>query len=118
VERAFETETQAFRASDLYLSMHGERRSASNSFQAGLAQGICEKLRTLRRSRDSNLRTASGRDLVPMKAAIVDEELAKLGLILQSRAGGSSRRILTGAYEAGEAAGRRFELTPAIANAA
>jgi hypothetical protein len=118
VERAFETETHAFRATDLYLSMQGERRSASNSFQIGLAQGISDKLLALRRSRDSHLRTASGRDLVPMKAAMVDDELAKLGLDLHTRTGGGSRRILTDAFEAGEAAGKRFEFTPAIANAA
>ncbi|HEY1856364.1 DUF2786 domain-containing protein [Acidocella sp.] len=48
VERAFETETNVFRASDIYFEMAGERRSATNSFQTGLAHGISDKLQALR----------------------------------------------------------------------
>jgi hypothetical protein len=119
VERAFATETAAFRAGDLYGRMHGERRSATNSFEIGLARGICDKLRAMRAARDAHLRSASGRDLVPMKAAIVDDEVAKLGLDLRAREMGQrSRRVLTDAFQAGKAAGQRFEFAPAITRAA
>jgi hypothetical protein len=118
VERAFETETDAFRAGDLYARMAGERRSATNSFQIGLARGISGKLQALRTARDASRRSASGRDLVPVKAAMVEEELAKLGLDLQARGLGRDRRVLADAFREGETAGQRFEFTPAITEAA
>lgn len=118
VERAFETETNVFRASDIYFEMAGERRSATNSFQIGLARGISDKLHALRAARDAGARSASGRDLVPMKAAIVDEEMQKLGLNLSSRILGRGKRVLTDAFAAGEVAGQQFEFAPAITQAA
>jgi len=98
VERAFATETAAFRAGDLYGRMHGARRSATNSFEIGLARGICDKLRAMRAARD---------------------EVAKLGLDLRAREMGQrSRRVLTDAFQAGKAAGQRCEFAPAITRAA
>jgi hypothetical protein len=114
VERAFDTETDAFRAGDLYLQMAGERRSATNSFQIGLAHGIGDKLHSMRTARAAVMRSASGRDLVPVKAAMVDEEMAKLGLSFSSRALGRGKRVFADAFKAGEAAGQRFEFAPAI----
>jgi hypothetical protein len=118
VEHAFETETDAFRTGDLYFEMAGERRSATNSFQTGLARGIAGKLQTLRAARDTGLRSASGRDLVPVKAAMVAEEMEKLGLNLSRRDVGGARRVLSDAYAAGEAAGQRFEYAQAVTHAA
>ncbi len=115
VERAFETETNAFRASDIYFEMAGERRAATNSFQTGLARGISGKLHAIRVTREASMRGGSGRDLVPAKAAMVEEEMEKLGLSLSSRALGRGKRVLTDAFAAGEAAGQRFEYAPAIA---
>jgi hypothetical protein len=118
VENAFETETDAFRTGDLYFEMAGERRSATNSFQTGLARGIAGKLQTLRSARDAATRSASGRDLVPVKAAMVDEEMAKLGLNLTRRTLSGAKRVLSDAYAAGEAAGSRFEYAAAVTHAA
>ena len=118
VERAFAIETDKFRAGDLYARMAGERRSATNSFQIGLARGISGKLAALQTARDASRRSASGRDLVPVKAAMVEEEMAKLGLDLQMRALASRRRVLADAFREGEMAGDRFEYTPAITKAA
>ena len=118
VERAFETETDAFRAGDLYTRMAGERRSATNSFQIGLGRGICSKLQAMQTARSASRRSVSGRDLVPVKAAMVDKELAKLGLDLHTREMGRRKRVLTDAFTAGEAAGQRFEFSPAITQAA
>jgi Protein of unknown function (DUF2786) len=118
VERAFDTETAAFRAGEVYARMEGERRSASHSFQVGLATGIYSKLHELRSARDEHRRSASGRDLVPVKAAVVDEEVEKLGLDLHVRSVGRRRQVITDAYAEGEAAGQRFEYVPAVAAAA
>ena len=118
VERAFETETDAFRASEIYIAMAGERRSATSSFQTGLARGISDKLHASRAARDAVMRSASGRDLVPVKAAMVDEEMEKLGLSLTRRVLSRGKRVLSDAYAAGQAAGERFEYSPAITQAA
>ncbi len=114
VERAFDTETDMFRAGEIYLELAGERRSATNSFQIGLARGIAGKLGSMREARDAVMRSSSGRDLVPAKAALVDEEMAKLGLNLQRKGSSRGKRVLRDAYAAGEAAGQRFEFADAI----
>ena len=69
-------------------------------------------------AREAIRRSVSGRDLVPVKAAIVDDALARLGLDLHRRQIGHGRRVLADAYAAGEAAGQRFEFFPAITEAA
>jgi hypothetical protein len=118
VERAFRTETDRFRAGALYAEMATERRCATHSFQVGLARGICDKLAQMQTAREASRRSVSGRDLVPVKAAMVDDALARLGLDLHRRQIGHGRRVLADAYSAGEAAGRRFEFFPAITEAA
>jgi hypothetical protein len=118
VERAFETETNSFRAGVIYARRTGDRRTATNSFQVGLSEGIAAKLHSLSEARIATRRSSSGRDLVPVKAAMVDEEMAKLGLDLRKRGVSQRRRLLKDAYEAGEAAAERFEITPGIERAA
>jgi hypothetical protein len=118
IERAFDTETDIFRAGDLYAGMAGERRRATNSFQIGLASGITGKLRALRAARDAHRISLSGRDLVVVKASMVDAEIEKLGLNLQAKCGKRGRRVLSEAYDAGKSAGEQFEYMPAIPSAA
>jgi hypothetical protein len=60
------------------------------------------------------MRTASGRDLVQVKEAILEEELAKLGLRFRSRGTGRGRSVLRDAYEVGHQTGDRFEYRPGI----
>jgi hypothetical protein len=118
VERAFRTEADRFRAGALYADMAAARRSATHSFQVGLARGICDKLAQMQTAREASRRSVSGRDLVPVKAAMVDDALARLGLDLHRRQIGHGRRVLADAYAAGEAAGKRFDFFPAITEAA
>ena len=58
------------------------------------------------------MRADGGRDLVPVKAVVVDEELDKLGLRFHARGGSKGRYVLRDAYEAGYEAGDRFEYWP------
>jgi hypothetical protein len=118
VERAFRTETDKFRAGALYAGLAGTRRSATHSFQVGLGRGICDKLAQMQGARAASRRSLSGRDLVPLKAVMVDAALAKLGLDLHRREIGHGRQVLADPYTAGEAAGHRFEFRPAITEAA
>lgn len=119
VERAFETETKQFKRGDIYLGHRsGDRHSATRSFQTGLAHGIANKLRELRDRRDTAMRDATGRNLVPVKEAVIDDELAKLGLSFHTRGGTRGRYVLPAAYKAGQEAGDRFEYRPGIADKA
>ena len=115
IDRAFETETERFRAGEIYAATHSrDRRGATKSFQMGLARGIRAKLHELRQAREAALRSASGRDLVPIKASIVEDEMVKLGLTLRARSRAARRYVLTDAYEAGHEAGKRFEYRPGL----
>jgi hypothetical protein len=115
VEQAFETETARFKSGTLYAEhASSERRSATTSFQTGLAHGIANKLHALHAERETAMRVSSGRDLMPIKAALLDEELDKLGMTFQTRSGQKGRQVLSDAYHAGQAAGDRFEFRPGI----
>ena len=116
IELAFASETAAFARGTLYAELvSGERRSATNSFQIGLARGITAKLRSLHQAREPTWRS-SGRDLVPIKASVIDDELAELGLNFRRRGRASKRYIMADAYEAGQVASGRFELRTGLAN--
>lgn len=115
VEEAFETETDLFKSGTLYAEHPpGQRREATSSFQTGLAHGIASKLRALHVGREAAMRTTTGRDLVPIKEAVLDEELAKLGMTFQARSGQKGKRVLSEAYHAGHEAGGRFEYRPGV----
>ena len=115
VEQTFVTETGLFKRSELYAQHRSsERRSATQSFQTGLAHGIAGKLDQLHREREAAIRAAGGRDLVPVKAVVVDEDLARLGLRFHARGGGKGRHVLRDAYAAGHEAGEQFEYRQGI----
>jgi hypothetical protein len=111
---AFVSETAAFQGGDFYRSADsGHRRSATNSFQLGLARGINQKLQTLRQARDVASTGSTGRALVPVKDSMIDDEMERLGLTFHRRST-ARRRVLPTAYNAGKEAGERFEYRPGI----
>jgi hypothetical protein len=108
---AFATETAAFQRGEFYGPLDsGQRRSATNSFQVGLAQGIVGKLHTLRQARET---VSDGRALVPVKQSIVDAELERLGLTLR-RVNATRRTVVSDAFDAGKVAGEKFEYRAGI----
>jgi len=115
IEKTFETETSVFQNGNFYRKLHSsQRRQGTSSFQLGLSRGIMVKLDTLRREREAAMHRSSGRDLMVVKASVVDEELEKLGITLKSKAIGGKKYVLTDAYEAGQEAGERFEYRAGI----
>jgi hypothetical protein len=96
------------------MMVGGEKRSAVNSFQVGLARGVSVKLETLKAERNAAVFNSTGRDLVPIKTSVIDEEFENLGLSLYAKNVSSRRRVLADAYEAGRAAGRKFEVRAGI----
>ena len=114
IAAAFVSETWSFQTGPVYnASPPAHRRTATTSFQFGMARGIVGKLETLRRSREASNARAPGKALVPVKQSIIETELGLLGLHL-TRASGSRRRVMPEAYEQGKAAGARFEYRPGI----
>ena len=106
----FESETWAFRKGEIYSELAGgDRRTASNSFQLGLANGINAKLMSLKADRHAAMVKTSGRDLVPLKTSVVEEELEKLGMNFVSKGAKRKRYVDAQAYRAGDVAGRAFE---------
>jgi hypothetical protein len=108
IEEAFETETGAFKRSELY-EQHpsAKRRSATTSFQAGLGHGICAKLDRLKAERAAAFRASGGRDLVPVKRDVIEDELAALGMRLKSLQTGR-KNLLAKAYKKGRVTGENL----------
>src|SRR5580704_15224177 len=84
IDIAVRTELGRYKTSREYLRFwHNERHMANASFALGMVSSIATKLAAMKTERDAANRS-TGRDLVVVKAAIVDEELAKLDLNLRS----------------------------------
>lgn len=83
------------------------------SFMIGMAVSIADKLTAMKVERDDANRAATGRDLMVVRHAIVESEFAKLDLNLR-RGRASGKKVATGAFEAGQAAGQSLSLHPAV----
>ena len=104
----FATETARFKNEDSTIAS-STRRISTRSFQIGLAHGIRDKLRSMKAERDAANRLSTGRDLVPIKASVIEDELEKLGLSFHAKGQARKRRIAPDAYHAGREAGQKFE---------
>jgi hypothetical protein len=117
IEEAFETETAAFKRSELYDSHpSAKRRSATTSFQAGLGHGICAKLDRLKAERAAAFRASGGRDLVPVKRDVIEDELAAMGMRLKVLQTGR-KNLLAMAYKKGRVTGENLEWEEKLAQA-
>ena len=113
IDRSMLIEVARFKCTPGYLGYRpGDRKTASNSFLHGMAASIAAKLREMKAQRDEAHR-ATGRDLVLVKAALVDEELAKLGMSFTTRRQ-APRTIAKHAFYSGHAAGRKIVINPGI----
>lgn len=79
------------------------------SFLIGMAVSIADKLTVMKSEREQAVKLKSGRDLVVVRQAVVEAEFAKLDLNLR-RGQGSGKKVATGAFEAGRAAGQSVTL--------
>jgi len=98
------------------LFQHKHRHMANASFALGMVASIGDKLLAMKAERDE-ISLGTGRDLVVLKASVVEAELEKLNLNLrQSRR--ANRTVSQSAYEAGGEAGASVTLNPAIRSGA
>ena len=62
---------------------HQDRHLANSSFTLGMVASIADKLTAMKQERDA-VKNGTGRDLVVLKASVVDAELARLDLKLRT----------------------------------
>ena len=85
---------------------------ANSSFTLGMVGSIADKLTAMKRERDA-VNNGTRRDLVVLKASVVDAELGKLDLKLRT-VRRATRMVSPTAYEAGEIAGASLAVNPGI----
>src|SRR5260370_33798696 len=83
---------------------------ANSSFALGMVACIADKLKAMKTERDA-VNNGTGRDLVVLKASVVDAELQKLGLKLRT-VRRATRMVSPTAHEAGGAAGPSLAINP------
>jgi len=99
-------------SADYQRFRHQERHMANASFTLGMIASISAKLTAMKARRDQ-ANTGAGRDLVVLKASVVDAELDKLDLKLKT-VRRATRMVSPEAYDAGGAAGAALALSRAI----
>jgi hypothetical protein len=85
---------------------------ANSSLMLGMVASIADKLTAMKRKRDA-VNNGTGRDLVVLKASVVDAELERLDLKLRT-VHRATRTVAPAAYEAGEVAGASLALNRGI----
>jgi hypothetical protein len=113
IDNAVRSELGRYKNSAGYQGFrHQDRHVANSSFTLGMIASVADKLRAMKRERDA-VKDGSGRDLVVLKASVVDAELAKLDLNLRTvSVPGITRMVSPTAYEAGEAVGASLTINP------
>ena len=113
VDGAVRTELGRYKTTPEYKSFrHQERHVANASFALGMVASIADRLIAMKEARD-RANESTGRSLVVVKGAVVESELAKLGLQLRT-VEAPGRMVDPLAYEAGGAAGGRMAIHPGI----
>ena len=113
VDGAVRQELGRYKTSPEYRRFrHQDRHLANASFALGMVASIAYKLIAMKAERD-RLKAGGGRDLVVVKAAVVEAELDKLGLNLRT-VPSATRMVSPDAYDAGGAAGAALAINPGI----
>jgi hypothetical protein len=116
VDNAVRSELGRYKNSAGYRRFrHQDRHVANSSFTLGMVASIADKLIAMKRERDA-VNHGTGRDLVVVKASVVDAELEKLDLKLRA-VHHATRMVSPAAYEAGGTAGASLAINPAICGA-
>lgn len=114
ISAAIGSSTVRYRLTRDYLSLpKREKSTASTSFGIGMAISISSKLRDMKHARDQKTE-AAGRDLVVVKAAVVDRELERLNMTFREPGRTARRYVSEHAFNAGQVEGRNLSLNPAL----
>jgi len=91
---------------------HQDRHIANSSFTLGMIASVADTLKAMKRERDV-VTNGTGRDLVVLKASVVDAELKKLDLKLRT-VRRTTRVVSPTAYEAVGVAGDSLAINPGL----
>lgn len=104
-----------FRRSEQFQNAYaGERPKLRQSFQVGMASRLSTRIRKMKDEQRSEDKVSSGRDLVVVKNAIVEDEWAKTGIDLKSRKASRGPSLNSKAYGAGVTAADKVALNPGV----
>lgn len=113
IDNAVRAELGRYKNSAEYRRFRNQDRHVANSsFTLGMVASIANKLTAMKAERDA-VKNGNGRDLVVLKASVVDAELEKLDLKLRTLRR-ATRMVSPMAYEAGGAAGASLPINPGI----
>jgi hypothetical protein len=111
IDLAVRSELGHYKTSREYQQFrHQDRHLANASFTLGMVTSIAEKLTTMKAGRDQANNDA-GRHLVVLKSAVVDAELDRLDLKLET-VRRPTRMVSPDAFHAGGTAGASMTITP------
>jgi len=111
IDLAVRSELGRYKTSKEYQQFrHQDRHMANASFTLGMITSIAEKLAVLKGRRDQANNDA-GRHLVVLKSTVVEAELSRLDLKLET-VRRSARMVSPDAYDAGGAAGMSLVINP------
>ncbi len=106
VDATMKGEAEAYKRARKVISY---RHDEGRSFLTGMAVAIGDSLMAMKAERDRANHAASNRDLVVVKHEVVEAEFDRLGLALKE-GGASGKKLSAAAFDAGLAAGERFEM--------
>ena len=114
INHAMRTELEAFRTAHPYLRAT-MLRSASKSFQQGLAARVADRLKDMHQARDATVaaQRSTGTALMLVKHRVVDDAFRETEIRLVSTGGLTQARV-NGAFRHGMAAGDRVNLNRPI----
>ncbi|WP_419254490.1 DUF7168 domain-containing protein [Caulobacter sp. ErkDOM-YI] len=113
VDMAVRSELGRYKTSaDYQRFRHQDRHLVNGSFTLGMITSIAAKLTAMKAQRDQT-NHGTGRDLVVLKASVVQAELDRLDLKLTT-VRRANRTVSPDAYDAGGAAGASLALHPVI----
>jgi hypothetical protein len=113
VDIAVRSELGRYKTSaDYQRFRHQDRHLVNGSFTLGMITSIAAKLTAMKAQRDQ-ANNGTGRDLVVLKASVVQDELDRLDLKLTT-VRRAKRTVSPDAYDAGGAAGASLALHPVI----
>jgi len=113
IDTAVRSELGRYKTSVSYRRFRYQERHVANvSFTLGMAASVSDKLTSMKTGRDQ-ANNGGGRDLVILKAVVVDAELDRLNLKLRT-VRRATRMVSPTAYHAGGAAGASLAINPAI----
>ena len=111
--QALDTELAAFKRTEGYRDADSqEKRDATSSFQVGFAVRMQERFRTM--AKEQVFKSATGRDLVPVRNAVVEQAFRDSGIRLSSLSRRRTHVYNTNAYHSGRAAASRTSLNRGV----